>query len=220
MRTTTIRVLIADDHRMFREAVRRLIDGQSGIQVVGDAADGREAIKLATETEADVLLLDLSMPRTTGLEALRELSEQGAKIRTILLTGTADRQEIVQAIRLGARGVVLKDASPETLIEGIAHVAAGHYWIGPERMADLLESVKPAARTPTRPADTLTPRELLIVASVVEGATNKRIAEQHEMSYQTVKNHLSNIFDKLGVSNRLELALYAIAHRLIETSRR
>src|SRR5512147_2573191 len=108
---TTIRVLIADDHRMFREALRQLIDGKSGIEVVGEASDGGEAIKLAVEMGAHVLLLDLSMPRTTGLEALKRLLEEGAAVRTILLTGTADREEVVQAIRLGARGVVVKDAS-------------------------------------------------------------------------------------------------------------
>ena len=216
----TIRVLIADDHRMFREALRQLIDGKSGIEVVGEASDGAEAVKLAVETGAQILLLDLSMPGTTGLEALKQLSEEGAAVRTILLTGTADRGEVVQAIRLGARGVVVKDASPEVLIKGIKEVAAGRYWIGHERMADLLDSVSAAQKPAVRPADTLTQRELLIVASVVEGATNKQIAEQHRMSEQTVKNHLSSVYDKLGVSNRLELALYALAHRLMPPSKR
>lgn len=220
MRKTPIRVVIADDHRMFREALRQLIDGKSGIKVVSDASDGAEAVKGAVETDADVLLLDLAMPRTSGLEALKRLSEQDAVVRTIVLTGVADRQEVVEAIRLGARGVVLKDASAETLIKGIKEVASGRYWIGHERIADLLESVAPARKASIRPADTITPRELLIIASIVDGATNKRIAEQHHMSHQTVKNHLSSIYDKLGVSNRLELALYAIAHRLIETPRR
>ena len=160
------------------------------------------------------------MPRTTGLEALKRLLEEGAAVRTILLTGTADREEVVQAIRLGARGVVVKDASPDVLIKGIQEVAAGRYWIGHERMTDLLASVNHPQKPPVRPADTLTQRELLIVTSVVEGATNKQIAGQHHMSEQTVKNHLSSIYDKLGVSNRLELALYAIAHRLIERSKR
>ena len=205
---------------MFREALRQLIHGKSGIEVVGEAGDGSEAIRLAVETTADILLLDLAMPRTTGLEALRHLADGRSSIRTIVLTGTADRHEVVQAIRLGARGVVVKDAAPEMLIKGIKEVAAGRYWIGHERMADLLDSVNVPASAPARPADTLTPREHLIIASVVEGATNKQIAAQHKMSQQTVKNYLSSIYDKVGVSNRLELALYAIAHQLGNTTKR
>ncbi len=208
-----IRVLIADDHTLFREAVRRLLQSQPGIEIVGEAGDGHEALRLVAQHDADVLLLDVSMPGLTGLEALRKLTEQGSKIRTILLTGTAGRQEVVQAMRLGARGIVTKDASVELLVKALRHVMDGHYWIGHQGMDDLLSFISVKTST-KRPADTLTRRELQIISAVVQGATNKDMARQFGLSEQTVKNHLSSIFDKLGVSNRLELALFAVNHRL------
>jgi DNA-binding NarL/FixJ family response regulator len=209
--------VIADDHQMFREALRRFLDKEPSVEIVGEAANGVEVLRLITEVGADVLLLDLAMPGSSGLDALRSLSELGAPVRTLILTGSTDREEVVQAIRLGARGVVIKDESLDLLIKSIEHVAAGHYWIGHERMGDLLESVgKPMKKpAPRRPVETLTARELQIISAIVQGATNKQIGQQFRLSEQTVKNHLKNIFDKLGVANRLELALFAVNHRLI-----
>jgi DNA-binding NarL/FixJ family response regulator len=210
-----IRVLLADDHKMFREALRSLLGKQAGIEIVGEARDGGEVEHLVATTHPDVLLLDVQMPRLSGLEALRRLTENGARVHTILLTGIAGRDEIVEAIRLGAHGIVTKDASIETLVKALRHVMDGYYWIGNEGMSDLLRFIGASPETARRPAETLTRRELQVVSAVLQGATNKDMARQLGLSEQTVKNHLSSIFDKLGVSNRLELALFAVNHRLV-----
>ncbi len=218
----SIRVLIADDHQMFREALRRMLQGEPGIEIAGEASRGSDVVRLVAEVPADVLLLDMQMPGASGLEVLKALAANGAPIRTILLTGTADRQQVVDAIRTGARGIVLKDVSMDVLVKSIRHVMQGNYWIGHERIGDLIDTVTAeaaAARQAPRPAETLTRRELDIIRAVAEGATNKDIGAEFHLSEQTVKNHLSTIFDKLGVSNRLELALYAVNHRLINSAR-
>jgi two-component system nitrate/nitrite response regulator NarL len=212
-----VRVLIADDHQMFREALRRMLQTEPGIEVAGEASSGSDVVKLVSEVPADILLLDMQMPGGSGLDVLRQLAEHGTPIHTILLTGTANRQQVVESIRLGARGVVLKDASLDVLIKSIRHVMLGNYWVGHERIGDLIEGVHAAeaAREARRPAETLTRRELDIMRAVAEGATNKEIGTRFNLSEQTVKNHLSTIFDKVGVSSRLELALYAVNRRLI-----
>lgn len=217
MTAAKIRILIADDHRMFREAIRHLLEAEQHFEVAGEAANGEELVKLASATQADVLLLDLAMPgRLSGVDALAEIEARNIPIRTIVLTGSTDSGLIMQAVRLGARGVVLKDASIELLTKCIGRVVAGEYWIGHERMAQLVEMVRHHEGETRRPADMLTRRERQVVAAVAQGATNREIAAQYGMSAQTVKNHLSNIFDKLGVSTRLELALFAVNHKIAD----
>lgn len=217
MTAAKIRILIADDHRMFREAIRHLLEAEQHFEVAGEAANGEELVKLASATQADVLLLDLAMPgRLSGVDALAEIEARNIPIRTIVLTGSTDSGLIMQAVRLGARGVVLKDASIELLTKCIGRVVAGEYWIGHERMAQLVEMVRHHEDETRRPADMLTRRERQVVAAVAQGATNREIAAQYGMSAQTVKNHLSNIFDKLGVSTRLELALFAVNHKIAD----
>jgi two-component system nitrate/nitrite response regulator NarL len=204
-----IRILLADDHEMFRHAIKRMLNDEPGIEVVGEARDGAEVLDLASRVTADILLLDLLMPVLSGLETLQAFEERGIAIRTIVLTGSDDRDDIVEALHLGIRGIVSKDSPFDLLVKCIRRVMAGEYWIGHDRIADLVESVSERAR---RPVDSLTRRELQIVSAVVQGATNKQISGQLGLSEQTIKNHLSSIFDKLGVSNRLELALYAVHH--------
>lgn len=217
MTAAKIRILIADDHRMFREAIRHLLEAEQHFEVAGEAANGEELVKLASATQADVLLLDLAMPgRLSGVDALAEIEARNIPIRTIVLTGSTDSGLIMQAVRLGARGVVLKDASIELLTKCIGRVVAGEYWIGHERMAQLVEMVRHHEGETRRPADMLTRRERQVVAAVAQGATNREIAAEYGMSAQTVKNHLSNIFDKLGVSTRLELALFAVNHKIAD----
>jgi DNA-binding NarL/FixJ family response regulator len=207
-----IRVLLADDHEMFRHAIKRMLDDEPGIEVVGEAHDGAEILDLAGRVTADILLLDLRMPVVSGLEVLRASEERGIAIRTIVLTGSDDRDEIVEALQLGIRGIVSKDSPFDVLVKCIRQVMAGEYWVGHDRIADLVESGSDRGK---RPVDTLTPREVQVVSAVVQGATNKEVSEQLDLSEQTIKDHLSSIFDKLGVSNRLELALYAVHHGLV-----
>ncbi len=220
-----IRIVIADDHPLVREGLRRLFETQSGLAVVGEAADGIEALRQAQNLRPDVLLLDVAMPRMNGLEVLAALGDAAPDVRIVLLTAAIEREETVRALRLGARGVVLKESATEQLYQCIRAVMTGDYWVGHERMGDLLRTLLQTERAPSRkpsPASTLTPRERQVIAAILDGASNKDIGRAFGLSEQTVKNHLSNIFDKLGVSNRLELALYAVHHRVLasEAARR
>ena len=215
---TPVRIVIADDHPLVREGLRRLLESQAGFAIVGEAADGPDAVSVVKEVRPDVLLLDLAMPRLNGLDVLRELGEMVEAVKTVLLTAGIEREETLQALRLGARGVVLKESATQLLYKCIRAVMNGEYWVGHGRIDDLLKTMREVERAPLRdasPASRLTRRELQVIAAVVEGAGNKDIGETLGLSEQTVKNHLSNIFDKLGVSNRLELALYAVHHRLL-----
>jgi two-component system nitrate/nitrite response regulator NarL len=216
----TVRILIADDHPIFRDGLRRLLEAEEDLKVLGEAADGAEAVKLARQLKPDILLLDLAMPKHPGLEALRDLSVApgAAPVRVILLTAAAEKSQIVEALQLGARGVVLKDSATQLLLKAIHTVMAGEYWVGRESVSNLVQYLRTLMQSSSDEARQkkfgLTPRELEIVSAVVAGYANKEIAEYFKISEDTVKHHLSNIFDKLGVSTRLELALFAVNQAL------
>lgn len=214
-----VRILIADDHPIFRDGLRKLLETEPGFQVVGEASDGEEAVKFARQLKPDVVLLDLAMPRYTGLQALKGLSSLAA-VRTIVLAAFIHREQVVEVLELGARGVVSKEAATQVLIKGIHSVVAGQYWVGRDSVANIVQALRDAAPSPTgevkRKNFGLTARELEMVVAIVAGYTNKDIAERFALSEQTVKHHLTNIFDKLGVSSRLELALFAMNHRLVK----
>jgi two-component system nitrate/nitrite response regulator NarL len=214
------RILIADDHPVFRQGLISVFRNESEFMVVGEAGDGQEALKLIKELHPDIVLLDLMMPRMTGLETLREL--QFSPVRTILLTASIAKEQIAQALQLGARGIVLKDAPTKVLLESIRSVASDKFWVGENSVTDLVEILHtylPPAGSDggkdTKNNFGLTTREMDVVEAIVSGLTNKEIAGKYSISEQTVKHHLKNIFDKLGVSNRLELALFAINHQLV-----
>jgi two-component system, NarL family, nitrate/nitrite response regulator NarL len=215
----SIRIVIADDHPIFRDGLRRLLEAED-FKVIGEASDGAEAAKLARQLKPDILLLDLKMPKHPGLEALRELSvpANSAPVRVILLTAAAEKGEIVEALQLGARGVVLKDSATQLLMTAIQTVMAGEYWVGRESVSNLVQYLHTLMQSTHGVARQrkfgLTPRELEIVSAVVAGYTNKEIAEYFRISEDTVKHHLSNSFDKVGVSTRLELALFAVYQAL------
>jgi len=210
--------LIADDHPIFRDGLKRLLEAEGQFKIVGEACDGMEAVQLARQLLPEILLLDLAMPRRTGLDALRELVSTVSPVRVILLTAAAEKEQIVQALQLGARGVVLKDSATQILLKSIQAVMNGHYWVGRESVTNLMQYLRtlmaPAVTYPHNNKYRLTPRELEIVSAVVAGYANKEIAQHFKISEDTVKHHLSNIFDKIGVSTRLELALFAVNQSL------
>lgn len=217
-RSQSVRILIADDHPIFRDGLRRLLESERGFKVIAEACDGVEAVEFVHKLKPEILLLDLAMPRRAGLEALRELSIDSTPVRVILLTAAAEREQIVEALQLGARGVVLKDCGTEVLMKSIRAVLAGEYWVGREPVSNLMQYLRGLMDSSTKISRQkrfgLTPRELDIVSAVVAGYANKEIAEHFKISEDTVKHHLSNIFDKTGVSTRLELALFAVNQTL------
>ncbi len=222
--STRIRILIADDHPIVRDGLRKLLNLEEDFDIVGEASDGREVLDLVREHEPDIVLLDLRMPNMDGLTALQNLQQVSKKTRVIILTASEDKNEFIQAMKLGCSGIVLKQTAPELIIKSIRKVNAGEIWLDSHTTAAVMRQFaapngdfsglpisKPRERSP------LSTREREIVALVAQGYKNKEMAEKMFISEQTVKNHLHNIFDKLGVSDRLELALFAI-HKGIHTN--
>ena len=209
-----IRIVIADDHPIFRHGLRRLLESEPGMQVVAEASDAWQAVELSRQHLPDVLLLDLLMPNGGGMATLRELGRDSIPTRVVLLTAAIDRAEQLNAVQLGVRGIVTKETATTVLLDCIRTVVAGELWVDRDAVRDMAAALQlhPARR---RPGTGLTARELDIVAAIVDGASNREIAGQCGLSEQTVKNHLQRIFDKLGVSTRLELASYAVHHKLL-----
>jgi len=211
-----LRILIADDHRIFRDGLRKLLVAERDFEVVGEAADGEEAARKVRDLRPDMLLLDVAMPGTDGLDALQEIGRDQTT-RTLLLTGAIEESALVAALRLGARGIVMKHAATALLIKAIRGVMAGQYWVGKDRVPGIVEALRPLLekeRSSGRDQFGLTVRELEVTAAIVAAYTNRDIAAKLRISEETVKHHLTNIFEKLGVSNRLELALFAMNKHL------
>jgi DNA-binding NarL/FixJ family response regulator len=222
-----IRIVVADDHPIFRDGLCKLLALEEDFEVVAQAQDGRQVLDVLQQYEPDILLLDLKMPGLDGLSTLQRLQVVKNKTRVIVLTASDDKNEFVQAMKLGTSGIVLKQTATELLIKSIRKVHAGEIWLDSHTTAAVIRqfvaaddsapvSAQPAPRD--RERSPLSQREREIVALVAQGFKNKEMAEKMFISEQTVKNHLHNIFDKLGVSDRLELALYAI-HNNLHTGR-
>ena len=207
-----IRIAIADDHPIFRDGLRKLLALEEDFKVVAEARDGKEVLDILQRDEPDILLLDLKMPGLDGLSTLQRLQAQKTKTRVIVLTASDNEDEYVQAMKFGTSGIVLKQTATELLIKSIRKVYSGEIWLDSRTTAAVMRQfASPAdAAGKDRERSPLRQREREIVVLVAQGFKNKEIAERMFISEQTVKNHLHNIFDKLGVSDRLELALYAI----------
>ena len=212
-----IRLIVADDHPIFRDGLCKLLSLEPDFNVVAQASNGEEVISLLNEHQPDILLLDLRMPGLDGLETLQRMQAARSKTKVIVLTASEDKSQFVQAMKFGTSGIVLKQTATDLLIKSIRKVHAGEIWLDSHTTAAVMkefssadESGAPAPVTRERERSPLSQREREIVALVAQGFKNKEMAEKMFISEQTVKNHLHNIFDKLGVSDRLELALYAI----------
>ncbi len=213
----TIKVAVVDDHTLFREGIRRILSLENDIEIVGEAYDGDEVIDLLTRSSPDIMLLDIKMERMNGLQVLSQIVASFPRVRVIVLTAQISQTESIQAIKDGARGIILKHAASEFLIRGIRKVHQGELWADSGTMTLVVDSLSKKFRLdqkPERNRKDLSDRELEVVSLVAGGNRNKEIASKLFISEQTVKTHLTNIFQKLEVSDRLELALYAIRHGL------
>jgi two-component system, NarL family, nitrate/nitrite response regulator NarL len=215
---TLTRILIADDHTIFRDGLSALLSGHPDFEVVGEASDGDEALKLVAKLKPDILLLDLLMPGKGGMEVLQALKDSNS-VRTIVLSAAAEGKEVSRLFELGARGLVLKDSATAMLFKSMKAVMAGQYWVGRKSVSSLIQTLKQYGDSAKndKPANYgLTPREMEVIRAVVSGYPNKEIASKFGISEQTVKHHITNIFDKLGVYNRLELTLFAFHHGIVK----
>ena len=212
-----IKVLVADDHAIFREGLRKLLQVADDITIVGEASNGVECAKMVTKLKPDILLLDLRMPDKDGLSVLAEVDLNSLPTRIIVLTAAEDERDVIRAMRLGARGAVLKQSASDVLVKSIRKVHGGEIWLDNRITAEVIDAFKKSSESgQRRETPLLSDREKEVVQLVVQGFHNREIGEKLFICEQTVKNHLHNIFDKLGISDRLELALYAINHRLID----
>jgi DNA-binding NarL/FixJ family response regulator len=212
-----IRILVADDHAIFRDGLRKLLEVTDEVEIIGEASNGVECTKMLQKLKPDILLLDLRMPEKDGLGVLEEVNFDTLPTRVIVLTAAEDDRDVVRAMRLGARGVVLKQSASDLLLKSIRKVYDGEIWLDNRMTAEVIDAFKKSSESgQRREKPLLSDREKEIVQLVAQGFRNREIGEKLFISEQTVKNHLHNIFDKLGVSDRLELALYAIHHRLID----
>lgn len=213
-----IGIVIADEHAICREALRNLLEREPGFAITGEASDGEEALERVQSTKPGALLLDLSIPRPTAMDVLTRLRDQHDSTPVLLLAESLDGAQAVESLKLGARGVVLKESAPQILFKSIRAAVAGEYWIGRSITRHLVDALRNGGST--SPSDfqnapfSLTHRELEIIAEVAEGCTNRNIAEKLSIAEQTVKHHLTSIFQKVGVSNRLELAVFAMHRRI------
>jgi two-component system nitrate/nitrite response regulator NarL len=215
-----IRVLVADDHPILRKGLSTLLRGQPDFVVVGEAHDGMEALRLVKQIRPDIMLLDFSMPGMSAVDVMREMRRQSQPLtcQTIVLSAPSDQTDVVKLLRSGARGVVSKDSPIGLVFKSIRKVHAGEVWLDRGSLAAIVDALVWSVESEQHPAVRdfgITRREREILLLVVEGETNKAIANRLTVGEDTVKHHLTSIFDKTGVSNRLELALFAIYHHLV-----
>ncbi len=211
--TESIRILIADDHAVVREGLRTLIGTEPGMEVVGEAADGVEAVKKACGLRPDVVLLDMVMPRMDGLQAINEIKRECAEARILVLTSFSHDEKVFPAIKAGALGYLLKNASPQALLEAIRDVYQGEPTMSPDIASKLMRELQRTSDLPPT-EEPLTAREVEVLRLVAQGLTNQEIAETLVIGVGTVRTHVSNILAKLHLANRTQAALYALREGL------
>jgi two-component system nitrate/nitrite response regulator NarL len=212
--TEKIRVLLVDDHVLFRSGVKTLLERSDGFEVVDETGDGLEGIKRARSLKPDVVLLDLNMPGVGGLEAVKAIVEEAPEVRVLMLTVSEDAADLMDALRSGASGYLLKNIEMEELVSAIRRAAAGDSVVSPQMTAKLIQGVRDQPRISDKAIerDRFSPRERDILACLARGESNKEIARALDLAESTVKIHVQNIFKKLGVTSRVQGALYAVEH--------
>lgn len=206
-----IRVLLVDDHTLFRSGIKSLLQRNDDFEVVDEAGDGLEGIKRTRSLKPDVVLLDLHMPGVSGLEAVKVIAEEMPEVRVLMLTVSEDAQDLMDALRGGASGYLLKNIETDTLVDAIRRAAAGESVVSQQMTAKLIQGVRnpPRAETVVE-RDRFSPRERDILECLAQGESNKEIARRLDLAESTVKIHVQNIFKKLGMSSRVQVALYAV----------
>ncbi len=218
MATVPIRVFIADDHALIRQGLKRIIDFETDIAVVGDASDGRMAIEQMALLKPDIVLLDFHMPDMTGLEVLKKMKEISVDTKAVMLTVADDRKTLLECIQFGAEGYILKDSDTVDIVSAIREVYRGESYIDKRLIKLLVEQFTDHKdeEEVTHSFGELTDREIDVLKSISEGMTNKEVAQKLYLSEKTVKNYASSVFRKLGVKDRVQATLYAIHNNLAE----
>jgi NarL family two-component system response regulator LiaR len=210
-----IRILISDDHAVVREGLSSFISLEPDMEIVAEAGDGIEAVEKALLLEPDIILMDIVMPRQTGIEALQQLQESNSPAKVIVLTSFAEYEQIYPAIKSGAMGYLLKDSTPGQLVQAIRDVYQGQISLSPVIARMLVEEINEPSELPLS-EDPLTDREVQVLKLVAQGHTNKEIAEKLVVSEGTVGTHISNILEKLHLANRTQAALYALRRGMVD----
>jgi DNA-binding NarL/FixJ family response regulator len=220
-----IRVLIADDHALFRRGLEMVLQGEAGLELVGQASDGAEAVQLASEVVPDVVMMDIRMPKITGIEAARQMKEVAPSAKIVMLTISDEEEDLFEAIRAGASGYLLKDIPLDELADSVRAVHGGQSLINPSMAGKLLTEFATLARRDAEdepakhaPAPKLTDREMEVLRLVARGMNNRDIAKELFISENTVKNHVRNILEKLQIHSRMEAVMIAVREKLIEIS--
>lgn len=217
----TLRVLLVDDHVLFRKGIASLLAAKKGITVVGEAGDGVEAVTMVRETSPNIILMDINMPKQGGLETIKIIKEEMPELDIVMLTVSEDDEDLFEAIKSGAKGYLLKNLEPQQLFDMLEGIQQGEAPISGSMAAKILQEFKQphhASPNQTETPDELTPREIEVLEQVVKGASNKEISAALHITENTVKIHLRNILDKLQVRNRIQAAVHAVREGLVDES--
>lgn len=213
-RSHVIRIVLVDDHPIVLDGLERLFALERDFEIVGRCRDGEEALREILDKKPDLVVLDLRLPRHDGLAILARLRQESSPTRALVLTAAIDNAQVLEALRLGARGLVLKEMAPEVVVQAARRIHAGGQWLDPALVSRAMDDLARRGLPPTGEGQTLTPREREIVARVARGLRNRAIAEELGISEGTVKLHLHHVYDKLGLGGRMDLLLYAQKHGL------